>query len=197
MHFLIVEDNNNKRRRAAFASHFNLQFTFTTTPVDAIRYLEDEMRRAELDGVIADFALDCQRLDNSRHRVDVSGPDGNPYAISTGLGVLDWIHRLDPRKPLWALTDVSAAHSPLFMSAAALWLDAKPLSLERLYEFNTHAGNRMFEELWSKLILHPFDNPIDGTFVEVLQAAAQGVGEKFLGETPEEILPLVRDQNAL
>jgi hypothetical protein len=75
------------------------------------------------------------------------GPDGHTYPISTGLGVLDWAHSLDRKMRLWALTDLSATHAPLFMSAASLWLDAKPLSIERLYQRNTPLGDEMFAEL--------------------------------------------------
>lgn len=148
MRFLIVEDDGIKRARyTSFAEHYGLTFTYAATPLRALHHLQDQSSRSQFAGVIADFALNCRRQDHWHHRANVSGPDGDRYTISTGLGVLDWLHRVDPGKPLWALTDVSATHAPLFMSAAALWLEAKPLSLERLYEYNTHAGNRMFEEL--------------------------------------------------
>jgi hypothetical protein len=105
----------------------------------------DQLR--ELDGVIADFELGGRRLDNPHGRVEVPGPRGGNYRVSTGLGVLDWVHTASPGLPLWALTDVSAAHAPLFMSAASLWLDAKPLAVERLYQRATPLGDGLFAEL--------------------------------------------------
>lgn len=77
----------------------------------------------------------------------MAGPGGGNYRVSTGLGVLDWVHTANPGMPLWALTDVSAAHAPLFMSAASLWLDAKPLAVERLYQRGTPLGDGMIAEL--------------------------------------------------
>jgi hypothetical protein len=48
---------------------------------------------------------------------------------------------------LWALTNDAATHAPLFMSAASLWLDAKPLHVDRLAEAGTPRSDRMLDEL--------------------------------------------------
>ena len=146
--YLVVEDDLVKRNRyTRFAQHYGLRFEYATTPLTAIKNLQPKERRDEFSGVVADFELKCRRQDNWHNRMVVAGPDGQPYTISTGLGILDWVHRIDPQMPLWSLTDVSATHAPLFMSAAALWLDAKPLAIERLYECGTQTGDRMYEEL--------------------------------------------------
>lgn len=146
--YLVVEDDLVKRNRyTRFAQHYGVRFEYATTPRTAVKHLQDKRRRELFSGVIADFELKCRRRDNWPNRIVVDGPSGEKYTISTGLGVLDWVHRADPRKPLWSLTDVSATHAPLFMSAAALWFDAKPLAIERLYECGTPAGDRLYEEL--------------------------------------------------
>lgn len=146
--YLIVEDDEVKKNRyTRFAQHYGLRFEYAVTPHTAIKRLQDKGFRDELSGLIADFELKGLRADNWPKRISVEGPTGEPYTISTGLGVLDWFHATDPHMPLWSLTDVSATHAPLFMSVAALWLDAKPLAIERLYECGTPAGDRLYEEL--------------------------------------------------
>lgn len=146
--YLIVEDDNVKKNRyTRFAQHYGLRFEYATTPRTAVKHLADKQHRDQLSGVIADFELKCRRQDNRANRIVVNGPDEETYTVSTGLGVLDWVHRVAPDIPLWSLTDVSATHAPLFMSAAALWLGAKPLAIERLYECGTAAGDRLHEEL--------------------------------------------------
>lgn len=144
--YLIVEDDPIKKSGyMKFGEHYGVRFIPTASPSGAITVLQDPRRRAELSGVIADFELKCRRhLDRC---IDVAGPDGNDYTISTGLGVLDWVHTVDPGMPLWALTDVTATHAPLFMSAASLWLDAKPLAVERLRGRGTPLADAMFKEL--------------------------------------------------
>ena len=113
----------------------------------AITTLQNPDERAEFDGVIADFALDSFRFDNWHKRIDVDGPNGDTYTVSTGLGVLDWVHTIDPMLKLWALTNDTAAHAPLFMSASCLWLNAKPLSITRLNSPGESLGDRLLEEL--------------------------------------------------
>lgn len=147
--YLIVEDDPIKKSRyMKFGEHYGVRFIATASPKGALTWLqENPKQRAELSGVIADFELKCRRRDNWDRRIDVPGPDGNNYTVSTGLGVLDWVHSVEPDLPLWALTDVTATHAPLFMSAASLWLDAKPLSVERLGERGTPLADGMYEEL--------------------------------------------------
>jgi hypothetical protein len=147
--YLIAEDDPTKKSKyMKFATRYGVRFIPVPSPRAAITVLQKPDDFPRIDGVIADFELGGQRHDNWSHvRIDVPGPDGDNYAISTGLGVLDWAHSFDPGMALWALTDMSATHAPLFMSAASLWLDAKPLSIERLYQTDTPLGNEMFEEL--------------------------------------------------
>ncbi|WP_059015923.1 hypothetical protein [Mycobacterium sp. M26] len=149
--YMIVEDDQRKARAyREFARHYrssDLEFRIMASARPAIETLMDPDERAEFDGVIADFALGGIRWDLDHTRTEVLGPDGKPYIVSTGLGVLDWIHSVDPDLPLWALTSDNAAHAPLYMAAAALWLDAKPLSLSRLTGPGTALSDRMCEEL--------------------------------------------------
>jgi len=147
--FLIAEDDPTKKHKyVKFGRHYGIQFIPVASARAAYAVLHKPQDYPALDGVIADFELGGQRRDNWPHtRIDTSGPDGHTYPLSTGLGVLDTAHTLNPGMPLWALTDLSAAHAPLYMSAASLWLDAKPLSIERLYQPGTPLGDEANEEL--------------------------------------------------
>ncbi|WP_071286256.1 hypothetical protein [Mycolicibacterium llatzerense] len=194
--YLIVDDDPVKMNAyKAFADHYeDVTFIPAGSPSSAIRLLQDTEYLArhqvrftvrgtqnaptvdayqlpELDGVIADFEIGGRRLDNPHGRIEVAGPRGGDYRVSTGLGVLDWVHTASPRMPLWALTDVSAAHAPLFMSAASLWLDAKPLAVERLYQRGTPLGDKLFAEL-SDPSMYKTSNPhwewVDRSRVEFL-----------------------------
>jgi hypothetical protein len=138
--FLIVEDNGKKARNyRLFEAYYRnhkppFHFEIVDTPVDAFDMLNDEERPEGLLGVIADFSLGAWREDQASYRASVSAevdPDHHGYQIYTGMGILDWAHTTAPDIPLWALTDVTAGHAPLFMSAANLWLDAKPLAIGR------------------------------------------------------------------
>jgi hypothetical protein len=148
---MIVEDDPFKaaayRKYERHYASSGVEFRTMDSPNAAITTLLDPEERAEFSGVIADFALDAARLDNSHKRIDVADRNGATYTVTTGLGVLDWVHTLDPELPLWALTNDSAAHAPLFMSAACSWLDAKPLSLTRLNSPGTALGDRLLDEL--------------------------------------------------
>jgi len=146
--YLIVEDDPIKKNAyMKFGEQYDVRFMPVASPNAAITLLHNPDERGKLSGVIADFELKGFRRDNRHVRIDVPGPDDDNYTISTGLGVLDWAHTVDPALPLWALTDVTATHAPLFMSAASLWLDAKPLSVERLYQRGTHLADGLFKEL--------------------------------------------------
>lgn len=147
--YLIAEDDPTKKNNyMKFGNHYGVRFIPVAGPRAAIAVLQKPDEYPPIDGVIADFELGGQRRDNWAHvRIDMPGPDGHAYPISTGLGVLDWAHSVDPAMPLWALTNLTATHAPLFMSAASLWLDAKPLSIERLSQPDTPLGDEMFGEL--------------------------------------------------
>jgi hypothetical protein len=177
--YLIAEDDPTKKSKyIKFGQYYGVRFIPVASPQAAIAVLQKPDDYPRIDGVIADFELGGQRRDNWSHvRINMLGPDGESYAISTGLGVLDWAHSLHRNMPLWALTDLSAAHAPLFMSAASLWLDAKPLSIERLYQPDTPLGDEMFEELQQPSRYETF-NPqwkwIDearASFAELLQTS--------------------------
>ncbi len=148
--YMIVEDDPFKAAAyRKFERHYassGVEFRTMDSPNAALTTLLDPDEAVEFSGVIADFALDSRRLDNSHKRIDVAGPDGQTYTVSTGLGVLDWAHTLNPKLALWALTNDSAAHAPLFMSAACLWLNAKPLSLTRLNSPGSPLGDRLIDE---------------------------------------------------
>lgn len=149
--YMVVEDDPTKS--AAYRSFERrygsdgIEFRIMHSPKFAIETLADPGERTEFTGVIADFGMGGSRDDDWHKRTKVAGPDGEPYTISTGLGVLDWIHTVDPELHLWALTNDNAAHAPLFMSAATLWLNAKPLSLTRLTTRDSPLGDRMRDEL--------------------------------------------------
>lgn len=149
--YMVVEDDPTKaaayRAFERYYSASGIEFRIMNSPKQAIDTLSDPGDRAEFGGVMADFGLGGGRQDNWHKRVDVDTPDGLSYTMSTGLGVLDWVHTVSPELPLWALTSDNAAHAPLFMSAASLWLDAKPLSLTRLTTPGSALGDRMRDEL--------------------------------------------------
>jgi hypothetical protein len=147
--FLIAEDDPTKKSKYVhFGRHYGIRFIPVASARAAYTVLQKPQDYPAIDGVIADFELGGQRRDNWPHtRIDATGPDNQTYSISTGLGVLDAAHSLNRDMPLWALTDLSAAHAPLYMSAASLWLDAKPLSIERLYQPHTPLGDETYEEL--------------------------------------------------
>jgi hypothetical protein len=148
--YLIVDDNSDKvHNYQAFEDHYAAQgvrFRIATNPKDAISALQSKDFRAGLDGVIADFELQGLRQDKDLC-IDVPAPDGDDYTISTGLGVLDWIHTVEPRMHLWALTSLTATHAPLFMSAASLWLNAKPLSVDRFDGAGRPLSDGLLKEL--------------------------------------------------
>jgi hypothetical protein len=148
--YLIVDDNSDKLKNyRAFESHyskFGVQFRIAGNPRDAITALQRSEFRAGLDGVIADFELQGRRLDKDLC-INVPAPDGDDYTISTGLGVLDWVHTAEPRMHLWALTSLTATHAPLFMSAASLWLNAKPLSVDRFKGPGKPSAEGLLKEL--------------------------------------------------
>jgi hypothetical protein len=147
--YLLVEDDVKKASNyRQYANHYGIKFVLAASPAAALNWWNTNAHDAiDLAGVMADFELRCGRPTNQHLRIDVADPSGQSYTVSTGLGVLDWIHSAAPDMPLWALTDASAAHAPLFMSAASLWLDAKPLVVERLYSPETPLGDGMFAEL--------------------------------------------------
>ncbi|MGA5541342.1 hypothetical protein ACPCIR_05770 [Mycobacterium sp. NPDC051198] len=149
--YMIVENDPTKGTAyRAFERHYRsdgIEFRIMHSPKPALETLSDPEERSEFDGVIADFGLGGSRQDDLHVRAEADLSGGAPYTVSTGLGVLDWIHTVDPDLPLWALTNDNAAHAPLFMSAAALWLDAKPLSLTRLTTPGSALGDRMRDEL--------------------------------------------------
>ena len=147
--YLIVEDDATKKNNyLKFGKHYGLKFILTASPRGAITWLKSNHEEAKaLSGVIADFEVKGRRKTNEHVRIDVPGPDGADYPVSTGLGVLDWVHSMNDKLPLWSLTDVNASHAPLFMSAASLWLDAKPLIVERLYQCDTPLADGMAAEL--------------------------------------------------
>jgi hypothetical protein len=149
--YLIIEDDVKKAGNyRQFADHYGVKFILAASPQAALSWWNANAHTVgTLSGVMADFELRCGRATNQHLRIDVTDPKGIIYTLSTGLGVLDWIHTAAPDMPLWALTDASAAHAPLFMSAASLWLDAKPLVVERLYSQDTPLGDAMFAELSS------------------------------------------------
>ncbi len=149
--YLIIEDDPGKANAySKFRDHYadrGVTFHTVSSPNAAITGLQNGETRSRIAGVIADFELGGRRIDNRHKRIQVAGPGGDSYTISTGLGVLDWVHSLEPILPLWALTNDAATHAPLFMSAASVWLDAKPLHVDRLTEVGTARSDRMLEEL--------------------------------------------------
>ncbi|WNG81138.1 hypothetical protein C6A86_023555 [Mycobacterium sp. ITM-2016-00316] len=171
---MIVENDPGKQSGyRAFERHYrakrvDIEFRIMNSAPDAIATLSNAGERCEFDGVIADFGLGGDRPDVWHARVEVPGPAGSKYTVSTGLGVLDWAHAADPTLRLWALTNDSAAHAPLFMSAATLWLNAKPLSITRFDEPGGPLADRLVEELL-KPELHAKLNP---AWKRVLDASA-------------------------
>ncbi|WP_431235944.1 hypothetical protein ACQ856_28740 (plasmid) [Mycolicibacterium psychrotolerans] len=148
--YLIVDDNSEKvRNYRKFERHYadqGIEFRIAASPKAAVTALQANDFRAGIDGVVADFELQGLRQDKDLC-IDVAGPNGEDYTISTGLGVLDWVHTVEPGLPLWALTSLTATHAPLFMSAASLWLNAKPLSVDRFDGVDTPSANRLLVEL--------------------------------------------------
>lgn len=119
-------------------------------PSRAIEILSE--RGDEFSGVLADCDLNATRADvvaDKQVRVEDSG--GRGYMLSTGLGVLDWVHRNLPGVATWALIDTSATHAPLYTSAASLWLGAKPMDVNRFRDTDEHVANLVAE----------LDNPRD------------------------------------
>lgn len=151
--YLIVEDSPTKahaflRFGQAYAKQCGVRLQAVSSPSGAIAVLHDPSQRAAIDGVIVDFELGCRREDNRHLRAHVTDAAGQPYAVSTGMGVLDWVHTADPDMPLWALTNDAATHAPLYMSAANLWLNARPLHVDRLSaKPESPAAVAMVEEL--------------------------------------------------
>lgn len=140
--YLIVEDQATKAvNYKEFEKDYQLQntgfdfeFVLAYTPRIAYQLLISPNRPAGLAGVIADFSLGATTPHHANERAVVAAtadPLGIGYEIWTGLGILDWVHQNEPEVPLWALTDVTAAHAPLFMGGSALWLGASPLSVGR------------------------------------------------------------------
>lgn len=151
--FLIVEDNPTKaqsflRFGQVHAEPRGIRLRARSSPAGALNLLLDPEQRAGIDGVIADFELGCRRDDNSAFRAHASRADGTPYTVSTGMGVLDWVHTtMDPDMPLWALTNDAATHAPLYMAAANLWLNAHPLHIDRLSPaLDSSAAEAMVDE---------------------------------------------------
>ena len=148
--YLIVEDDpikeNSYRKFSQRYANRGIQLRAKASPNGAITLLMNPAELSAIDGVIADFQLGGERPDNHHRRIEVTAPDSTPYTCSTGLGVLDWVHSVAPDMPLWALTNDAATHAPLFMSAASLWLDAKPLNVERL-KVGTPLADALAEEL--------------------------------------------------
>lgn len=118
-------------------------------------------------GVIADFALGGHRDDSLGERVRSPVVDENSdveYEISTGLGILDWVHSHNRDTPLWALTEGDAAHAPLYMSAANLWLGALPLQARRFSD--APAVQRILAEELSAPTAASRTNPLYSAIVD-------------------------------
>lgn len=172
--YLIVEDNPTKAHgflsfgRASAEQH-GVRLLAKSSPSGALALLRDEDQRIRIDGVIADFELGCRRDDNRHLRAPVTDAAGRAYSVSTGMGVLDWTHSVDPDMPLWALTNDAATHAPLYMSAANLWLDARPLHVDRLSaKPDSPAAEAMIEELLdpaSYFQVNPHAERVDATSV--------------------------------
>lgn len=176
--FLIIEDNPTKAQgirgfREVHAKAAGIHFLAKSNPLGALDVLQDPAQRSQIAGVIADFELGCRRDDNDRFRATATRSDGTAYRISTGMGVLDWIHSIDPNLPLWALTNDAATHAPLYMTAASLWLDAKPLHVDRLSPHpNSPAAADMVAEL-----LHPHGREHLNPHAERVENASLAMGE--------------------
>lgn len=152
--YLVVEDQATKAvNYRRFEQQYqtvddDFQFVIAYTPKHAFQLLTDVRRPSGLVGVIADFSLSASRPD-SVDRAEVPAeldPDGVGYQIQTGLGVLDWVHHIEPDISLWTLTDVTAGHAPLFMGAGFLWLGAMPLSVGRFTQLGA-LSDQLFAEL--------------------------------------------------
>lgn len=138
--YLIVEDQATKAvNYKEFEKDYQgldpgFEFVVAYTPRHAYQLLTSPGRPPGLAGVIADFSLGASRDDHSANRAEVlptHDPQGKGYEIWTGMGILDWVRQTEPQVPLWALTDVTAGHAPLFMGGSFLWLGARPLSVGR------------------------------------------------------------------
>ncbi|WP_431240993.1 hypothetical protein ACQ86B_29150 (plasmid) [Mycolicibacterium aichiense] len=176
--FLIVEDNPTKAQgirgfREIHAKAAGIDFVAKSNPIGALNVLRDPTQRAQLAGVIADFELGCRRDDNDQFRAAAIRDDGSTYKVSTGMGVLDWAHSVDRNLPLWALTNDAATHAPLYMTAANLWLDAKPLHVDR---FSPHANSTAAADMIAEL-LDPYGCGHLNPHTERVENASLALGE--------------------
>lgn len=185
MKFLLVDDNTDRFDEFYWpvatlseVAPFHIEFEAAFSPAAAIASLADHGE--QFTGVIADFELNASRPDYGRRRAQVRNSQGDAYPVSTGLGVLDWAHRNFPGLTLWTVIDTSASHAPLYVGAAALWLNALPIDVDRfdtsertvgtlLRELGNPANARTLNDLWPTVI-HVKDR-----FEELLNKRHQGI----------------------
>ena len=149
--FLVGEDDPVRAKYfQQFARHYSdngVIFKVASSAANLITTLRDPATRSSLSGVVTNFDFGGQRADQGHKRLEVEEPSGRRYFISTGIGVLDWIHTTEPSMPLWAATYANSPHAPLFMSAASLWFGAKPLDIGRVFSAGTPLGHGLLNEL--------------------------------------------------
>lgn len=133
-HRLLVVDDTGRRidpLRAA-AEQFERQHGTSVSfrSVETPQALYERTQADDLyDGVIVDFALNS-RPDEPDAGFEWEDVVGRTYQVTTGIGCLDYLrmHRRYADAPLWASTNITARHAPLYYGAAWLWFNARPLN---------------------------------------------------------------------
>lgn len=149
--YLLVDDDSYRvdNEYRPFANRYRpqgLSVYPARSPRAAIDLLAQPQRQPGLAGALVDFELGGRRRDRTQVRIEVRGPDGVDYPISTGIGVLDWISAHEPGLPVWAVTDIAAVHAPIYLTSANLWFGARPLTIDR-FTTSHDVTDRLFAEL--------------------------------------------------
>ena len=99
------------------------------------------------DGAIVDFSLGLNRDDVSDDVFLADLPGYGPFRVTTGIGVLDHLHRTVPGIDLWAMTSGDARHQRLFQAAAYEMFGAYPINVDDALSKVVESNRRFVDTL--------------------------------------------------
>ena len=138
---LVVEDKGHRAERvvqaiqrvktAGGARDVDIEIRRFYTPMELQKELTIAAAEGELpDGAIVDFSLGLFTRDDVSDDIFLDSlPGYGPFRVTTGIGVLDYLHRTAPGIDLWAMTSSDAHHMRLFQAAAWAMFGAYPIDI--------------------------------------------------------------------
>ncbi|WP_313535440.1 hypothetical protein [Arsenicicoccus bolidensis] len=153
-----------------------------STPAEMKRSLDEDPDFYH--GAIVDFSLGLKRDDVSEDIFLAHLPGGyGPYRVTTGIGVLDYLHANYPAMRLWAMTSGDARHLRLYQAAASAMFGAFPVDFDDV-RVQDPARNQAFLEV----LINPLGTTPDQTIEDaeafrslLTEQAGIAPGGQFIG----------------